>query len=178
MAVESYQTCRTGRTGLTTKKLTTENWQRKTDNEKPTTKNRQRKPANKSCWFFVQLTNKSYICTIKPNPKSMTQLVLNIENPAILPSLKKVLSALEGVSIAKNTNKSLNKKKRTGLDEALEDVKAGRVSGPFNNVEELMAHLMKWAIQSSPQKNSTNLLRNALEEDWKWDKINRIDESR
>lgn len=73
----------------------------------------------------------------------MTQLALNIENPAILPSLKKVLSALEGVSIAKNTNKSLNKKKRTGLDEALEDVKAGRVSGPFNNVEELMAHLMK-----------------------------------
>ncbi len=73
----------------------------------------------------------------------MTQLVLNIENPAILPSLKKVLSALEGVSIAKNTNKSLNKKERTGLDEALEDVKAGRVSGPFNNVEELMAHLMK-----------------------------------
>ena len=73
----------------------------------------------------------------------MTQLVLNIENPAILPSLKKVLSALEGVSIAKNTNKSLNKKKRTGLDEALEDVKAGRVSGAFNNVEELMAHLMK-----------------------------------
>lgn len=44
MAVESYQTCRTGRTGLTTKKLTTtENGQRKTDNEKPTTETRQQK---------------------------------------------------------------------------------------------------------------------------------------
>ena len=39
MAVESYQTCRTGRTGLTTKKLTTtENGQRKTANGKPPTK--------------------------------------------------------------------------------------------------------------------------------------------
>lgn len=35
----------------------------------------------------------------------MTQLVLNIENPSILPSLKKVLNALDGVSIAKQTKR-------------------------------------------------------------------------
>ena len=70
----------------------------------------------------------------------MTQLVLNIENPAILPSLKKVLNALEGVSIAKPVKKSRHK---CELDKALEDVKTGKISGPFNSVDELMAHLMK-----------------------------------
>ena len=70
----------------------------------------------------------------------MTQLILNVENPAILPSLKKVLGALDGVSIAKSAPK---RKKKCGLDLALEDVRAGRVSGPFNSVEELMAHLME-----------------------------------
>lgn len=70
----------------------------------------------------------------------MTQLVLNIENPAILPSLKKVLGALDGVSIVKPAKKS---RRKCELDKALEDVKAGRISGPFNSVDELMAHLMK-----------------------------------
>lgn len=70
----------------------------------------------------------------------MTQLVLNIENTAILPSLKKVLGALDGVSIVKPAKKSRCK---CELDKALEDVKAGRISGPFNSVDELMAHLMK-----------------------------------
>lgn len=53
----------------------------------------------------------------------MSQLVLNIENPKILPSLKKVLSALEGVSIAQTPKKS----RKSGLDEALDDVREGRV---------------------------------------------------
>ena len=70
----------------------------------------------------------------------MTQLILNIENPAILPSLKKVLSALEGVSIAKSVKKAGRK---TGLELALEHVREGRVSGPFHSVDELMEHLMK-----------------------------------
>ena len=53
----------------------------------------------------------------------MTQLTINIEDKSILPHLKKILNALEGVSIAKSV-----KKKKCGLDEALEDIQAGRVT--------------------------------------------------
>lgn len=53
----------------------------------------------------------------------MTQLILNIENVKILPSLKKILGAIEGVSIAQ----SKNVKRKSGLDEALEDIEAGRI---------------------------------------------------
>lgn len=52
----------------------------------------------------------------------MTQLILNISDPSILPTLKKVVKAFKGVTIdtpAKN--------KKCGLDEALDDVKAGHV---------------------------------------------------
>lgn len=52
----------------------------------------------------------------------MTQLTINIEDKTILPHLKKILSAIEGVSIA-----SVRRKKKCGLEEALEDVKAGRI---------------------------------------------------
>lgn len=51
----------------------------------------------------------------------MTQLTINIEDKSILPHLKKILNALEGVSIATPS------KKKCGLDEALEDIKEGRV---------------------------------------------------
>lgn len=56
----------------------------------------------------------------------MTQLVLNISDPSVLPTLKKVVKAFNGVSIAPKTEKK-EKKAKCGLDEALEDVKAGRV---------------------------------------------------
>ena len=51
----------------------------------------------------------------------MTQLILNIEDKSILPSLRKILSKLEGVSICKpNVRKS-------GLEQAREEVKRGKV---------------------------------------------------
>ncbi|MDE5560151.1 MAG: response regulator [Bacteroidales bacterium] len=53
----------------------------------------------------------------------MTQLILNIENVKILPSLKKILGAIEGVSIAQ----SKTVKRKSGLDEALADIEAGRI---------------------------------------------------
>lgn len=53
----------------------------------------------------------------------MTQITINIEDKSILPHLKKILNAIEGVSIAKPAKK----KKKCGLDEALDDVKAGRI---------------------------------------------------
>ena len=52
----------------------------------------------------------------------MTQLTINVEDKSILPHLKKILNAIEGVSIAKPSQK-----KKCGLDEALDDVKARRV---------------------------------------------------
>ncbi len=70
----------------------------------------------------------------------MPQLVLNISDPSVLPTLKKVVTAFNGVTIEKNPIKKL---KKNGLDEALEDVAAGRISGPFNTVYELMTHLMR-----------------------------------
>ncbi len=65
----------------------------------------------------------------------MTQLTINIEDKSILPHLRKILNALEGVSIAKS-----GKKKKCGLDEALEDVKAGRVKR-FESMEDLFKDL-------------------------------------
>ena len=63
----------------------------------------------------------------------MTQLIINIEDKSILPHLKKILSAIEGVSIAPT-----KRKKKCGLEEALEDVKAERITH-FENVDEMFA---------------------------------------
>lgn len=52
----------------------------------------------------------------------MTQIVLNIEDTSILPSLKKVIGALNGVSIAK-----LKRNKKTDMELALEDKEKGRI---------------------------------------------------
>ena len=65
----------------------------------------------------------------------MTQLTINIEDKSILPHLKKILNALEGVSIAKPI-----RKKKTGLEEALEDIEAGRVKR-FKSMDDLFKDL-------------------------------------
>lgn len=54
----------------------------------------------------------------------MTQITINIEDKSILPHLKKILNALEGVSIATPQNK----RKKSGIEESYEDVRAGRVT--------------------------------------------------
>ncbi len=61
----------------------------------------------------------------------MTQITINIEDKSILPHLKKILNAIDGVSIAKP-----EKKRKTGLDEAYEDVRAGRISH-FESADEM-----------------------------------------
>ncbi len=65
----------------------------------------------------------------------MTQLTINIEDKSILPHLKKILNALEGVSIAKPV-----RKKKSGLEEALEDVKVGRLKR-FESMDSLFKDL-------------------------------------
>lgn len=68
----------------------------------------------------------------------MTQIILNIQDASILPSLKRVLSAIKGVSLSEVVIES-NKK---GIDEALDDVKAGRVF-KAENVDDLFAQIVK-----------------------------------
>lgn len=65
----------------------------------------------------------------------MTQLTINIEDKSILPHLKKILNAIEGVSIAKPA-----KKKECGLDEAIYDVKAGRTHR-YETVDDMFKNL-------------------------------------
>lgn len=65
----------------------------------------------------------------------MTQLIINIEDKSILPHLKKILNAIEGVSIAKPS-----KVKKCGLEEALDDVKAGRVHS-YESVDKMFKSL-------------------------------------
>ncbi len=52
----------------------------------------------------------------------MTQITINVEDVSILPHLKKILNAIEGVSIAGTT-----RQRRSGLDEALDDIRQGKV---------------------------------------------------
>jgi len=54
----------------------------------------------------------------------MTQLTITVEDKSILPNLKKILNAIEGVSVTK----PMKKKHKTGLEEAYEDIKAGRIT--------------------------------------------------
>ena len=53
----------------------------------------------------------------------MTEITIRVENNSILPSLRQILNSIEGVSIAR----SARKKRKSGLEEALDDVKNGRV---------------------------------------------------
>ena len=56
----------------------------------------------------------------------MTQLTLQFENNAIKNHFLKIIELMNGVTVVKTQTKTRTKK--SGLDEALEDVKAGRVS--------------------------------------------------
>lgn len=62
----------------------------------------------------------------------MTQITINIENQSILPHLKKILAAIEGVSIAKSGKVP----QKSGIEEAIEDARTGRVTH-YNNADEM-----------------------------------------
>ncbi len=65
----------------------------------------------------------------------MEQLILNIEDKRILPSLKKILSLMNGVSIVHP-----KQKKKSQLELAREDVKKGRVIS-YSSKEDLFNDL-------------------------------------
>jgi hypothetical protein len=64
----------------------------------------------------------------------MTNLTIQINNSSILDSLKRILSAIEGVSIVEQSEK------KCGLDEAIDDVENGRVT-EYENVDEMFRKL-------------------------------------
>lgn len=53
----------------------------------------------------------------------MNTLTIQVENPSILASLKKILKAMNGVEILPKS-----KTKKCDLEEALEDIRCGRVT--------------------------------------------------
>ncbi len=52
------------------------------------------------------------------------QIVLNVEDQSILPSLKKVLKAIDGVTIVSQRAKP---KKKSSVELAMDDIREGRV---------------------------------------------------
>ena len=69
----------------------------------------------------------------------MTQLTLNIENPAVLPSLKKLLAFVDGVSVAHEKRAQTEDVEQKALRSALRQVKriqAGRIE--VRPVEDLL----------------------------------------
>lgn len=65
----------------------------------------------------------------------MTQLIINIEDKTILPHLKKILNAIDGISIV---NKST--RRRPGIEEAYEDIKNGHINH-YDSAESLFKSL-------------------------------------
>lgn len=67
------------------------------------------------------------------------QLIINVENKNIVPLLKKMLSLMDGVSIARVPKKTAKtEKKKTGLDLAQEDIDKGRMN-TYKNADELFS---------------------------------------
>lgn len=66
----------------------------------------------------------------------MTQLTLTIEDDSILKLIKKILKAFDGVKITQQT-----KRRKPGIEEAYEDIRAGRVYHA-KNVDEMFAQIL------------------------------------
>ena len=79
----------------------------------------------------------------------MEQILLNVENKNILPSLKRVLGSIEGVTIVKVPRTAVSatygqdksSAKKTGLELAIDDLEHGRVSPVFSSVDEMFKSL-------------------------------------
>ena len=71
----------------------------------------------------------------------MTQLVLNIENPDVLPRLRSVLGEFKGVSIARSVQESDDRILRS-IETAYEEVRSAREQGKrLAELDELIAEL-------------------------------------
>ena len=58
----------------------------------------------------------------------MQQITINVENPSIMPSLRRVLNAIDGISIVPTRRKKgIEEAEKKGIEEAEEDIRKGRV---------------------------------------------------
>ena len=64
----------------------------------------------------------------------MTQLIVNIEDKTLVPSIRKILSSIQGVTVKRQTVR------KNGIDEAMEDLKEGRVNC-YDSVDDLFDSL-------------------------------------
>lgn len=71
------------------------------------------------------------------HPKQ-NQLIVTVNDPTLLKSIKKAISLIRGVEKVK----SPTQRKKTGIEEALDDVNAGRVTH-WNSVDEMFDELSK-----------------------------------
>ena len=65
----------------------------------------------------------------------MCQVILNVEDQSILPSLKRVLNAIDGVSVVSGSHR------KTGMEEAMDDIKENRVY-KADSVEEMFEQIL------------------------------------
>jgi hypothetical protein len=71
----------------------------------------------------------------------MEQLVLNIENKSIIPSLKRVLASIDGVSITRKRGvKGAKTISQNELDKSIEDVRKGNLRS-FRSMDDLKKYL-------------------------------------
>lgn len=72
--------------------------------------------------------------------ETMTTLTLHIDNPAIIPSLRKVLSALEGVTIARPTRTKAETPNKTTV-KAINEAKQGKTF-KASSVDDLLSQCL------------------------------------
>ena len=65
----------------------------------------------------------------------MTTLTIQVEDRSVLAGLKKVLNAMNGVVIL-----PARKEKKTGLEEAMDDIRNGRIT-EYSNSDEMFKDL-------------------------------------
>lgn len=65
----------------------------------------------------------------------MNTITIQVENPSIFAGLKKVLSSMNGVVILPKA-----RKKKSGLEEALDDMRCGRVT-TYKNADDMFEKL-------------------------------------
>ncbi len=65
----------------------------------------------------------------------MTRMIIEVEDESLVPHLIKIFNAMNGVSVI-----TTNKKKKSGLEEAMEDIKAGRVTR-YESAEDMFRDL-------------------------------------
>ena len=63
----------------------------------------------------------------------MTQLILNIESPSVARAIKSLVKNIAGVEVVGLSSK----KKKSGFELAIDDVKAGRLT-EYSSVEEMI----------------------------------------